>query len=158
MWGSGKPLRQFIYSRDLGKLFVWMLHNYDDVDPVILSVGEDEEVSVKGAADALVRAMNAFATLPLLEAGGWVTAPPPDIDPAILPAVFRGAAATDFPDAQAIAMITQPVLLRPWVGDPGHPESTSQLLLHLLPNATLEVNATPEDLRPQGARIADFLA
>ena len=34
-----------------------MLHNYDDVDPVILSVGEDEEVSVKDAADALVRAM-----------------------------------------------------------------------------------------------------
>ena len=57
VWGSGKPLRQFIYSRDLGKLFVWMLHNYDDVEPVILSVGEDEEVSIKDAADALVAAM-----------------------------------------------------------------------------------------------------
>ena len=57
VWGSGKPLRQFIYSRDLAKLFVWMLRNYDDVEPLILSVGEDEEVSIKGAADALVGAM-----------------------------------------------------------------------------------------------------
>ena len=35
--GSGKPLRQFIYSVDLAKLFVWMLRNYDDVEPLILS-------------------------------------------------------------------------------------------------------------------------
>jgi nucleoside-diphosphate-sugar epimerase len=35
--GSGKPLRQFIYSRDLAKLIVWMLHNYNDVEPLILS-------------------------------------------------------------------------------------------------------------------------
>ena len=108
--------------------------------------------------DALVRAMSAFAALPLLEAGGWRTAPPPDVDPAILPAVLRGAAATDFPDGQAIASITQPVLLRPWVGDPGHPVSTSELLQGLLPNALLEPNETPDDLRAQGARIADFLS
>lgn len=108
--------------------------------------------------DALVRAMSAFGTLPLLEEGGWTTTPSPDIDPAILPAVFRGAAATDFPDAQSIAMIMQPVLLRPWVGDPGHPVSTSELLLDLLPHAVLEANATPGDLRAQGARIADFLS
>ena len=35
--GSGKPLRQFIYSRDLAKLFIWQLREYDDVEPVILS-------------------------------------------------------------------------------------------------------------------------
>ena len=34
-----------------------MLRNYDDVEPLILSVGEDEEVSIKDAADALVAAM-----------------------------------------------------------------------------------------------------
>ena len=55
--GTGKPLRQFIYSRDLAKLFIWQLRKYDDVEPVILSVGEDEEVSIKDAADALVAAM-----------------------------------------------------------------------------------------------------
>ncbi|KAH9937782.1 epimerase-domain-containing protein [Epithele typhae] len=57
VWGTGKPLRQFIYSRDLAKLFVWQLRNYESVEPLILSVGEDEEVSIKQAADALVSAM-----------------------------------------------------------------------------------------------------
>lgn len=74
--GSGKPLRQFIYSYDLAKLFIWMLREYDDVEPVILSgthlycfpltpisdpttcvVGEDEEVSIKQIADAIVKAV-----------------------------------------------------------------------------------------------------
>jgi len=55
--GSGKPLRQFIYSRDLAKLFIWMLREYDSIDPVILSVGEDEEVSIKLVADAIVKAV-----------------------------------------------------------------------------------------------------
>jgi len=53
--GTGKPLRQFIYSFDLAKLFIWMLREYDDVEPVILSVGENEEISIKEVADAIVR-------------------------------------------------------------------------------------------------------
>ncbi|KIK68302.1 hypothetical protein GYMLUDRAFT_35688 [Collybiopsis luxurians FD-317 M1] len=55
--GTGKPLRQFIYSRDLAKLFIWQLREYDDVEPLILSVGEDEEVSIKEVADAIVKAV-----------------------------------------------------------------------------------------------------
>jgi nucleoside-diphosphate-sugar epimerase len=35
--GTGKPLRQFIFSHDLAKLFIWMLRDYDDVEPIILS-------------------------------------------------------------------------------------------------------------------------
>jgi len=34
-----------------------MLREYDDVEPVILSVGEDEEVSIKAVADAIVKAV-----------------------------------------------------------------------------------------------------
>lgn len=91
--GTGKPLRQFIYSRDLAKLFIWQLREYDDVEPVILSgelnlsfpprfrppllpldtkhvwthpfvilsqmtVGEDEEVSIKQVADSIVKALD----------------------------------------------------------------------------------------------------
>jgi len=55
--GTGKPLRQFIYSRDLAKLFIWQLREYDDVEPLILSVGEDEEVSIKQVADSIVKAI-----------------------------------------------------------------------------------------------------
>ena len=76
MGGTGKPLRQFIYSRDLAKLIIWVLRNYDEIDPVILSgeyspsviaswsgltggiaVGEDDEISIKDVGDAIVKAV-----------------------------------------------------------------------------------------------------
>lgn len=107
--------------------------------------------------DALVRAMSAFGTLPLLEAGGWTVAPPPDIDPAILPAVFRGAGSTDLPAPEAIATLRLPVLLRPWAGDPGHPVATSERLHELIPGSVLEVMSTPDDLRALPERTAGFL-
>lgn len=37
VYGSGKPLRQFIYSHDLATLAVWVLREYNDVSPIILS-------------------------------------------------------------------------------------------------------------------------
>lgn len=55
--GSGRPLRQFIYSRDLARLMIWAVREYDEVDPIILSVGEEDEVSIKQVADAVVNAM-----------------------------------------------------------------------------------------------------
>ena len=35
--GTGKPLRQFIYSKDLAKLIIWVLRNYESIEPIILS-------------------------------------------------------------------------------------------------------------------------
>ena len=35
--GSGKPLRQFIYSLDLAKLIIFVLREYNEVEPIILS-------------------------------------------------------------------------------------------------------------------------
>jgi len=58
VWGSGKPLRQFIYSEDLGALFVWVLHNYEQLEPVILSVGEEDEVSIGDVAKLVAESMN----------------------------------------------------------------------------------------------------
>jgi len=52
--GTGKPLRR---SEDLAKLFIWQLREYDDVEPVIQSVGEDEEVSIKEVADTIAKAV-----------------------------------------------------------------------------------------------------
>lgn len=57
MAGTGKPLRQFVYSRDLAKLMIWTLYEYDQIDPIILSVGENEEISIKDVADAIVKAV-----------------------------------------------------------------------------------------------------
>ncbi|CAG0915912.1 unnamed protein product [Notodromas monacha] len=39
VFGSGKPLRQFIYSVDLGELMIRVLREYDSVEPIILSDG-----------------------------------------------------------------------------------------------------------------------
>lgn len=35
--GSGTPLRQFIHSKDLAFLMLWVLLEYDEVEPIILS-------------------------------------------------------------------------------------------------------------------------
>ena len=48
--GSGTPLRQFIYSDDLAKLFMWTLENYNEKESLILSVGEKNEVAIKDVA------------------------------------------------------------------------------------------------------------
>ncbi|NXA11283.1 FCL synthase, partial [Sapayoa aenigma] len=58
VWGTGKPRRQFIYSLDLARLFLWVLREYDEVEPIILSVGEEEEVSIREAAEAVAEAMD----------------------------------------------------------------------------------------------------
>jgi len=58
IWGTGKPRRQFIYSLDLARLFLLVLREYDDCEPIILSVDEQDEVSISDAADMVVRHMN----------------------------------------------------------------------------------------------------
>ncbi|CAM9156543.1 unnamed protein product [Discosporangium mesarthrocarpum] len=58
VWGSGSPLRQFIYNVDLGALMVWVMRSYDSVDPIILSVGEEDEVSIADAAKLIADAMD----------------------------------------------------------------------------------------------------
>ena len=49
--------RQFIYNQDLARLMVWVLREYKETDPIILSVGEEDEVSIADAAHAIADAM-----------------------------------------------------------------------------------------------------
>jgi GDP-L-fucose synthase len=56
--GDGSPLRQFIYSIDLAKLIMWVLERYTKSDNIILSVSEEEEVSIKTVAEEIARAMD----------------------------------------------------------------------------------------------------
>eukprot|EP00933_Yihiella_yeosuensis_P050907 TRINITY_DN48722_c0_g1_i1.p1 TRINITY_DN48722_c0_g1~~TRINITY_DN48722_c0_g1_i1.p1 ORF type:complete len:322 (+),score=40.48 TRINITY_DN48722_c0_g1_i1:56-1021(+) len=58
LWGTGKPMRQFIYSEDLARLSVWVLRNYQEIDPIILSVGEEDEVSIHDVAHEVAKAMD----------------------------------------------------------------------------------------------------
>jgi len=55
-WGTGSPLRQFIYSKDLARLFIWTLEEYDSIEPIILSVPEESEVSIKDIVHMVAKA------------------------------------------------------------------------------------------------------
>lgn len=58
IWGTGSALRQFIYSLDLARLMVWALRHYDEVEPIILSVDENDEITIKEAAQLVVDAFD----------------------------------------------------------------------------------------------------
>ena len=54
--GSGRPLRQFIYSIDLAKLMIWAVLEYTECAPIILS--GSEEVSIADVSLAVAKAFN----------------------------------------------------------------------------------------------------
>lgn len=56
--GTGKPLRQFIYSLDLAKLIIWVLREYNSVEPIILSVDESQEITISQVVDSIVKAFD----------------------------------------------------------------------------------------------------
>lgn len=111
----------------------------------------------------------------VLEAGARAT-PPPDpfvgddswldrrlsalgaADPQRLAAVFRGAGTADLPPPEAIATITAPTLILAWSGDPGHPVSTAERLGQLLPESSVVISSTRDDLDTWTSRCSDFLA
>lgn len=49
--GTGKPLRQFIYSVDLAKIIRYLVGNYDDTKPVICC--SDEEITIAELVDKI---------------------------------------------------------------------------------------------------------
>lgn len=55
IWGSGKPLREFVYSEDIAKLSVWALENYNESQPIIFSSGI--EVSIMELAETIAKKM-----------------------------------------------------------------------------------------------------
>jgi GDP-L-fucose synthase len=57
IWGSGKPLRQFIYSNDLASLMLWYLLESDKTEPVILATDPEDEISIADAARLVAEAM-----------------------------------------------------------------------------------------------------
>jgi len=81
----------------------------------------------------------------------------PDVRAEVLPALMRGAAASDLPSADAITTLTHPTLILAWETDPIHPVSTAEFLLKTLPDARLHVSATAADVRTWGDRVAAFL-
>ena len=56
VWGSGKAKREFIFSKDLGKMVDFVLNEYNEPSPIILSTSE--EISIREVVDILVSAFN----------------------------------------------------------------------------------------------------
>jgi GDP-L-fucose synthase len=55
IWGSGLPLREFIYSKDVAAITEWILQNYEESEPIILSTSE--EISIKQLVEIVVKEM-----------------------------------------------------------------------------------------------------
>jgi GDP-L-fucose synthase len=55
IWGSGKPLREFVYSGDIARLALWAIENYDEESPIIFTSGI--EVSIRELAELVARKM-----------------------------------------------------------------------------------------------------
>ena len=56
VWGTGKPLREFIYSKDIAKISEWVLENYEGEEPLIIS--GDEEISIKDLALTIAKVLD----------------------------------------------------------------------------------------------------
>ena len=56
IWGSGNPLREFIFSEDVAKLTKILFDNYTGGTPVIISSGK--EISIKKVVDIIAREFN----------------------------------------------------------------------------------------------------
>ncbi|HEY1133486.1 MAG TPA: alpha/beta fold hydrolase [Nocardioides sp.] len=82
----------------------------------------------------------------------------PDVDPTLLPALFRGAALCDLPPRTAIAHLTLPTTVLAWTDDPAHPLSTAEALAGLIAGATLEVARTPADVARWPGILRDDVA
>ena len=57
-WGSGKRLRQFIYNIDMGELILWVLREYEEIQPIILSVDEADEVPISEVVEYVADAID----------------------------------------------------------------------------------------------------
>lgn len=55
VWGSGKPLREFIYSADIARLALWVIDNYNEDTPLILTSGI--EISILELTEMITRKM-----------------------------------------------------------------------------------------------------
>jgi 3-oxoadipate enol-lactonase len=62
-----------------------------------------------------------------------------ELDPEVLPAVFRGVGPSDLPPRDALRALDIPTLVLAWDGDPVHPRSTAEELGRLLPQVEVHV-------------------
>ena len=53
VWGTGTPLREFLYVEDLAEACVFLLQNYNDAQ--FLNVGSGDEISIKSLSELIAK-------------------------------------------------------------------------------------------------------
>ncbi len=61
IWGSGAPLREFMFADDLGAACVFLMENYDQ--PEIVNVGAGEEISILDLAHLIAKTVGYQGTI-----------------------------------------------------------------------------------------------
>ncbi len=56
VWGSGKAVRQFVFSQDIAKVLLKILNNYNE--PETLIVATDKDLTIADLAKAVAKAMD----------------------------------------------------------------------------------------------------
>ncbi len=56
VWGSGKPLREFVYSEDIAKLALWAIEHYNEESPIMFTSGT--ETSIRDVVQMIAQAMD----------------------------------------------------------------------------------------------------
>ncbi len=75
-----------------------------------------------------------------------------------VPAILRGAAASDLPTRDEIRSLVVPTLILAWADDPGHPVSMAESLADLLVLSELHVAGDLAGIRAWPELVRDFLA
>lgn len=79
------------------------------------------------------------------------------MDATCLPAIYRGAGASDLPDIELLANLLCPVLVLGWYGDSGHPASTAERLMEVFPRARSMIANSADEVRQWPKWVADFV-
>jgi GDP-L-fucose synthase len=56
VWGSGTPLREFVFANDIAQLAAWALNRYSEDSPIIFTSGI--EISIRDVVENIAGALN----------------------------------------------------------------------------------------------------
>jgi pimeloyl-ACP methyl ester carboxylesterase len=76
----------------------------------------------------------------------------------VVPALLRGAAASDLPTREELRTVVVPTLILAWADDQSHPVATAEALAEHLVLSELEVAHDLAAVRAWPERVRDFLA
>ncbi len=75
----------------------------------------------------------------------------------VVPAILRGAAASDLPTREEVRTIVVPTLILAWTDDPSHPVSVAESLAELLVLSEVHVASDLAGIRTWPGLVRDFL-